>query len=33
MKGLTTININSDSFAFLNEGKDLYSIEDLKEIF
>ena len=33
IRGLTDVNINSNSFAFLNEGKDLYPIEDLKEIF
>ena len=33
IKGLTAINTNSKSFAFLNEDEDLYSVEDLKERF
>ncbi len=33
IKGLTALNANSKSFAFLNEEEDLYSIADLKERF
>ena len=33
IKGLTAMNINSKSFAFLNDEEDLYSVEDLKERF
>ena len=33
IKGLTALNANSKSFAFLNEEEDLYSVEDLKERF
>jgi len=33
IKGLKAINTTSQSFAFLNEEEDLYSIEDLKEKF
>lgn len=33
IKGVTAININSNSFAFLNEQENLYSVEDLKERF
>jgi len=32
IKGLTSMNTNSNSFDFLNE-EDLYSVEDLKERF
>ena len=33
IKGLTTMNTSSKSFAFLDEEEDLYSVEDLKEKF
>jgi hypothetical protein len=33
IKGVTAINTNSKSFAFLNEDEDLYSVDDLKERF
>ena len=33
IKGLTTMNTSSKSFAFLSEEEDLYSVEDLKEKF
>ena len=33
IKGLTSMNTNSKSFAFLNEDEDLYLVKDLKERF
>jgi hypothetical protein len=30
---MTTINLNTTSFTFLNDEDDLYSVEDLKERF
>ncbi len=33
IKGVTTINLNSTSFAFLSDEEDLYSVKDLKERF
>ena len=33
IKGLTVMNTNSKSFAFLNDEEDLYSVEDLQERF
>ena len=32
-KGIETIIVNSDNFAFSNEEEDLYTLDDLKEIY